>query len=209
MFWDRRGSRGNRRMPGGRADLFRLVLALAATRPVFTANNVVVLAGKVVDIIDWNDATHVLTQSESGKQCLAPAARASFANQLVCDLDGSAEYTSNRTAAQAAFLQQDGSFLSAVGAPRSTTAGNAPFRIGTKNWAGVAVGFHFDLFNEAGPICRAYANTANGTAVTLFAMLNLADRLVVVIGLKVTLTLQEAPAASAEGQFSVIENHDA
>jgi hypothetical protein len=40
-------------------------------------------------------------------------------------------------------------------------------------------------------------------------MTNLADRLVVVFGLNVTLTLQVAPAGSVEGQFSVIANHDA
>ena len=53
------------------------------------------------------------------------------------------------------------------------------------------------------------SDTLSGAAVTLFEMTNLADRLVVVFGLKVTLTLQEAPAGSAEGQFSVMANQDA
>ena len=50
------------------------------------------------------------------------------------------------------------------------------------------------------------SNTLSGTALALVAMLKVADRLFVTVGLNLTLMLHDAPAASIGGQFSVIAN---
>ena len=50
------------------------------------------------------------------------------------------------------------------------------------------------------------SNTLSGTALALVAMLKVADRLFATVGLNLTLMLHDAPAASIDGQFSVIAN---
>ena len=50
------------------------------------------------------------------------------------------------------------------------------------------------------------SDTLSGTARALVAMLKVADRLLATVGLNLTLMLHDAPAASIDGQFSVIAN---
>ena len=90
-----------------------VILALAATRPVFVADYYVVdgVSGKVRSWIDQNDPTHVLDQSNTARQVALPAAHADFANQLCATFNDTGLYISNRAAS--AFLYcQDGSGVS-------------------------------------------------------------------------------------------------
>jgi len=53
------------------------------------------------------------------------------------------------------------------------------------------------------------SDTVRGVPVTLFAMLKMADLLFATLGLNVTFTVQEPPAANVSGQFSVNAYDDA
>lgn len=95
----RRNARERRGGVSGKT-LFQIVLALAAGRPVFTADYYAVdgVSGKVASFIDWNDATHTLAQATSASQVALPAAHADFANRLCATFSGAQYYVSNRAA---------------------------------------------------------------------------------------------------------------
>lgn len=84
---------------GTSLSLFEQVLALAQGRPVFTADSCAVVGGKVVAFIDWNDASHALTQGTSANQVATPVAHADFSGQLCATFVAHA-YQSGRPAAQ-------------------------------------------------------------------------------------------------------------
>jgi hypothetical protein len=77
-----------------------MVLALAATRPVFNADWVIIGgSGTVRSVVDWNGyATdgHVFDQPDTLKQCAPPAFHADFAGNLCLNFTGAEYYDSNR-----------------------------------------------------------------------------------------------------------------
>jgi hypothetical protein len=85
---------------------FQSVLALAAGRPVFTADLYVVdgVSGKVRSIVDWNDATHVLDQSVGANQVAVPAPHADFGGARCFTFTGVERYQSNRVSTAWAYL---------------------------------------------------------------------------------------------------------
>jgi hypothetical protein len=92
------------RRPGfrgvGGASLFSLVLALSATRPVFTADLYVIDggSGKMRAAADHNDVAHWLDQSNTTLQCALPAGHADFGGKLCLTFAGAEWYQSNQIA---------------------------------------------------------------------------------------------------------------
>jgi hypothetical protein len=87
------------------------LLQIANKRPVFTADYYTVDGGtgRVGSFIDWNDPTHLLTQSTGPSfQVLIPAAHADFNNKLCADFPATSTfYTSNRPASYYTYLVND------------------------------------------------------------------------------------------------------
>lgn len=106
-------------MLGG--SLFSLVLALAASRPVFTADYYAIdgVSGKVASFIDWNDPTHTLAQATSANQVALPAPSASFNGRYVVTFATTMFYTSNRAASTWTFLH-DGTGMDEFAVFRAT-----------------------------------------------------------------------------------------
>lgn len=100
---------------GGAPSLFQQVLALAAGRPVFTADNHVVDGGtgKTRAFVDWNDATHVMSQPVAAQQVALPAAHADFAGALCATFSSAQWYQSTRLPASMPWLV-DGSGVVAI-----------------------------------------------------------------------------------------------
>jgi len=88
-------------MRGG-TDLFSVLLALSATRSVFTADLYVIDGGtgRMRAAADHNDGAHWLEQSDTTKQCALPAPHADYDGQLCATFDHTVPnwYTSNRAA---------------------------------------------------------------------------------------------------------------
>lgn len=77
---------------------FATILALAAGRPVFTADFYVVdgVSGKVRSWVDQSDPTHVLDQSNTARQVALPASHADYGGQLCATFNDTGLYVSNR-----------------------------------------------------------------------------------------------------------------
>jgi hypothetical protein len=100
---------------GGPPSLFAQVLALAAGRPVFTADNYTVdgVTGEVANWIDHSDPTHLLEQSIDLRQVLVPAPHADFGGAACASFDAvhPGLYVSNRPASAFRFCH-DGTGVS-------------------------------------------------------------------------------------------------
>lgn len=120
----------NRRNRGRRRTISSLginsIVALAAGRPVFTADRYTVdgVSGKVAAFVDWSDPTHLLSQSTSGNQVAIPAPDAGANGQLsMTHISASlTNYASNRAPASWVFLQN------------TTTEFYACIKINTSTW---------------------------------------------------------------------------
>lgn len=80
---------------------FNGLLALAAGRPFFTADNYHVdgVSGGVDQFIDWNDPAHQLVQTTAVNQVAVPANHADFGGTLCATFTAAQAYQSNRAAA--------------------------------------------------------------------------------------------------------------
>lgn len=79
--------------------LFLSVIAGVGGRPAFTTDLVVQdPGGKCRAIVDWQDYTHWLDQSDQTKQCAMPAAHADYSGQSCLNFTGAQWYQSNRPA---------------------------------------------------------------------------------------------------------------
>lgn len=144
--------------------LFAGVLALAAGRPVFTADYYAVdsLSGKVSALIDWNDPTHTLAQGNGANQCALPAAHADFAGRLCLTFASAApnHYLSNRSGVVNYMHDGTGGELFLTNTP---TAGGTSVPAGSRN----ASGRGFSLVRLGGtPRADFYAlTTANAFVI--------------------------------------------
>ncbi len=78
------------------------ILLLSAGRPVFTADLCIedpTHPGYVLRIVDHNDPTHWLEQTDPAKQVAMPAAHADFGGRLCFNFTGAEYYDSNRSIA--------------------------------------------------------------------------------------------------------------
>ena len=107
-------------------------MALAAGRPVFTAGNPanIIIAGKVVSFVDWNDPTHFLTQPNAALQVPAPVVDAEFNGKPVVTSNGTQGYQSTKPASFYSYTMDGISFESFrvfapanVGGPAMVTDG--------------------------------------------------------------------------------------
>ncbi len=140
------------------ADLFAEVLTLSAGRPVFTADNYIEVAGKVVGFVDWNDPTHVLMQASSAAQVAVPLPHADFAGALCASFTGAQSYVSNRPTSQ--WVTEHDGVSSEVFFALSPTAASLAFFMATAANAGAA-GFH--LYNDS--TYRHFLSNDSGGAV--------------------------------------------
>lgn len=145
-----------------RKSLFASVLALAATRPVFTADYYFVdgVTGKVASFIDWNDATHLLAQSTSANQVAIPAAHADFGGRLCATGTGVEFYDSNRAAS--AWALHDGSGWSVHAVATLTSAGSR--RLFATTSGGAFLGA--DLYYSVGPGAGWFCGNASATVIS-------------------------------------------
>ncbi len=141
---------------------FKAVLGLAASRPVFTADNVVLdpASGKVLRFVDWNDPTHYLEQTDSTKQVAAPVAHSDFNGQKCATFTGVEFYVSNRAASY--FKPwHDGTGASSVNTffPTDTVTVATYYAAGTFNGSGPGFG------NAYQPTTPAYVSLVRSGSV--------------------------------------------
>jgi hypothetical protein len=93
----------------GLGSMFQQVRALAAGRPVFTADYYAVdgVSSKLAALIDWNDPAHTVSQPVSANQAAVPAPHPSYANQRCVSMVGDVYYVSNRSVAYWGTLQAE------------------------------------------------------------------------------------------------------
>ena len=177
----RRGRNGRTRSVSSALSLFSQVLALAAGRPVFTADYYAVdgVSGKVASFIDWNDPTHTLAQASSSLQVAIPAAHADYGGKLCANFTGAEYYDSTRPTGWA---------FTSNGTPN------------TFYWAATATDTTFGyLWNTRGTQVGLGVTTLSGP-----------DRVSVVVGNDTINTLATTAAAGVNvpinGRFSYTEN---
>lgn len=140
------------------------MLALAAGRPVFTAGNPanIIIAGKVVSFVDWNDPTHFLTQPNVAIEVPAPVADPDFNGKLVITSDGTQGYQSTKPASFYSYTMDGVSFESfRVFAP-SNVGGPAMLLDGTDVSPGIG-GYQAYLGGVPGKSTATLLNTVGSS----------------------------------------------
>lgn len=155
---------------GNTQTLFEEVLALAAGRPVFTADYYALdpVTGKVAAFIDWNDPTHMLVQSTSANQCAAPGTIAGvMAGSTVATFASNLTYyRSNRPTASWDFCSNGAGFRIFY-ALRRLSGGSANALVGcTNNASSPTTGYDFNWVNTITGTCyiRTLASTSVGSS---------------------------------------------
>jgi hypothetical protein len=169
MFSSRRERRG-RRTPSTRAVArtpFQQVLALAAGRPVFTADYYAVdgVSGKVASFIDWNDPSHTLAQATSANQVALPAAHADFGGKLCATFTGVERYPSVRTAGQFSYISDGTGFesfdvVTFTSFPAQQCTWGAQVFPGCQHAVSAAGGYVAGVYNAS---AQVVATTSGGT----------------------------------------------
>lgn len=148
-------------IPRSVVDPFRTVLALSASRPIFTADYYAVdgVTGKVASFIDWNDATHLLAQATSARQVPAPTVDSALNGRLAAVFSGGQVYESNKTASFFNYLNATPHYTQLVLKPTNTS-----FAI----WAEVGLGTppdYWNLINNTG-VQYNFARGGTGNTIT-------------------------------------------
>ena len=147
------------------AMLFQEVLALAAGRPVFTADNYIVdgVSGRVRAFVDWNDPTHQLVQTSAALQVPVPAPHADFGGALCASFTGAQAYQSNRGAGAWAFAHDGVSCERLDVFVPTSGSGGAANVVATTVIAGNNPGSQ--IYYTAGATIHHYLGSAGGAPV--------------------------------------------